>query len=156
MILLLHDPIYFKEKNINLDMQKDFAKVIICFLLQSSKWFSVIYSLNKYLLNAYTMRSSPPQQYPWIFQQPQVITFPLKVKQRGPINFASCQLTRKVNKKMMIFFIQAINYIIVIKKFKKRENSYKGERRYEMPENFLIKYFFYCFIFLKEILLTYC
>ena len=64
VILLLHDPIYFKEKNINLDMQKDFAKVIICFLLQSSKRFSVIYSLNKYFLNVYTMRSSPPQQHP--------------------------------------------------------------------------------------------
>ena len=49
------------------------------------------------------MRSSPPQRHPSIFQQPQVITFPLKVKQREPINFASCQLTRKVNKKMMIF-----------------------------------------------------
>ena len=147
MILLLHDPIYFKEKKINLDMQKDYAKVIICFLLQSSKRFSVIYSLNKYFLNAYTMRSSPPQQHPWIFQQPQVITLPLKVKQRGPINFASCRLTRKVNKKMMIFSIQAVNDTIVIKKFKKRENSYKAERRYEMPVNFLIKYFFYCFIF---------
>lgn len=47
---------------------------------------------------------SPPQQHPSIFQKPQVITFPLKVKQREPIHFASCQLTRKVNKKMMTFY----------------------------------------------------
>lgn len=72
------------------------------------------------------------------------------MKQRGPINFASCQLTRKVNKKMMIFFIQAVNDTIVIKKFKKRENSYKAERRYEMPVNFLIKYFFIVSFFKKK------